>query len=84
MGKTTVTLAVNDGIVNSDPATINVTVEDTTAPDIVALWEQVDVEENEGEFTIKFSAMDVCDSKPTVRGVVETPSLAVLETELAA
>lgn len=82
IGTTTVTLTVNDGTVDSTPDTVGITVKDTTAPEITAAWEPVDVEENEGEFKITYGAADVCDPGPHVRGVVKTPSLDGLDTEL--
>jgi uncharacterized repeat protein (TIGR01451 family) len=37
LGTTTVTLVVNDGMVDSDPGTVVITVEDTTPPDVICL-----------------------------------------------
>ena len=38
-GPHTITLVVNDGTVDSDPDTVDITVVDTIAPSITALWD---------------------------------------------
>jgi len=42
----------------------------------------LDVEEDEGEFLLEFSANDACDPAPQVTGVVKTPALDGLEIDL--
>ena len=69
LGATTVTLVVNDGTVNSDPATVVITVRDTTPPVISVtvspdtLWppnhKMVDI-------VATVTVDDICDATPTV------------------
>lgn len=67
LGRTTITLVVNDGIVDSAPDIVNITVQDTTPPTVIItdpsdaaeIWyrETIDVE---------YTVSDICDSSPTV------------------
>ena len=90
LGTTTVTLVVNDGTVDSDPVTVDVAVQDTTAPEITAAWVLVsgdddddDSEDDEDHrFRLEFSATDACDPSPQVTGVLQTPSLDGLQVKL--
>ena len=69
LGNTTITLVVNDGTVDSDPDTVNITVVDTTPPDITVtvtpdtLWppnhKMVDI-------VATVTVSDICDAAPTV------------------
>ena len=69
LGTTTITLVVNDGTVDSDPDTVNITVVDTTPPDITVtvtpdtLWppnhKMVDI-------VATVTVSDICDAAPTV------------------
>lgn len=69
LGTTTVTLIVNDGCVDSDSDKVDITVEDTTPPEISIsispdkLWppnhKMVDI-------TATVEVSDICDSSPTV------------------
>ena len=82
LGNTTVTLVVNDGLVDSAPDTVDISVQDTTPPTLSAEWVSLDGEEDEGKFVLEFGASDACDPTPQVIGVVETPNLDGLEIEL--
>ncbi len=82
LGTTTVTLVVNDGLVDSAPDTVDISVQDTTPPTLSAQWVPLQVEEDEGKFILQFGATDVCDPAPQVTGIVETPNLDGLDIEL--
>lgn len=66
LGTTTVTLVVNDGMINSVPDTVDITVEDTTPPLIgdplsADLWPP-----NHRMVTIDIPVIDLVDAVPTV------------------
>ena len=84
LGKTTVTLVVNDGTVDSGPDTVDIIVEDTTAPDVTVELVPVPgkVEDDEGLFTALFDCNDACDDNPVLTGVISTPSLDGLIVKL--
>ncbi|MFC2019227.1 hypothetical protein ACFLU4_04635 [Chloroflexota bacterium] len=73
LGTTTVTLVVNDGTVDSAPDTIDITVQDTTAPD-VAITSPADGAEigaGAAPIDIQYTVGDAYDPNPTV---VVTPA----------
>ncbi len=78
LGTTTVTLVVNDGTVDSDPDTVDITVEDTTPPVItttgtpIVLWPP-----NHKYHTVKISDFvtsveDICDANVDIDDVIIT------------
>ena len=85
LGQTTATLIVNDGQLNSAPATTLVTVQDTTAPNVQGAWVSDEHEKdkdgaaslmkdgNKRTYTLQFSASDVCDPNPTVKATLLLP-----------
>ncbi len=71
LGTYIVTLVVNDGTVDSDPVTVSITVEDTTAPDIngasadpSVLWAP---NHKMRAVTVSVDVSDACDANPTCR-----------------
>jgi hypothetical protein len=63
-GPHTITLVVNDGLVDSDPDTVDITVEDTTPPDLFIL-ESITVEQETLDGTVvplPATATDICDA----------------------
>ncbi len=65
-GTTTVTLVVNDGTLDSESDTVDVTIEDTTDPTPSAALVPIDAEDDEGLFRVEFSCSDTCDENPEV------------------
>ena len=68
LGTTTITLVVNDGIVNSVPDTVVVTVQDTTPP-VITCPTDVTVEQENAAGTVvplTATATDICDANPTI------------------
>jgi PKD repeat protein len=68
LGTTTITLVVNDGKVNSDPDTVNITVQDTTDPVIHSIWASPTVLSPVNcemvPVTVSVDASDICDPAP--------------------
>lgn len=70
LGTSTITLVVDDGQADSED-TVDITVEDTTPPGLVASLTALgegdeDGDDDEGLFRINFSTSDDCDPAPTV------------------
>ena len=68
LGTTTITLAVNDGTVDSAPDTVVVTVQDTTPP-VITCPADVTVEQATAAGTVvplTATATDICDASPTI------------------
>jgi hypothetical protein len=68
LGTTTITLVVNDGIVDSAPDTVTVTVQDTTPP-VITCPADVTVEQESAAGTVvplTATATDICDADPTI------------------
>ncbi len=64
LGTTTITLVVNDGTVDSDPDTVNITVHDTTPP-VITCPADVTVEQESAAGTVvplTATATDICDA----------------------
>jgi len=64
LGTTTVTLVVNDGILNSTPDTIDITVQDTTPPTLICPPD-ITVEQETPDGTVvplEAKAKDICDA----------------------
>ena len=68
LGTTTITLVVNDGKVDSDPDTVDITVVDTTPPTIHSVSASPDVlwppNHKMVEVTVTVVATDICDAAP--------------------
>lgn len=75
IGTTEIHLIVNDGIIDSNPDTVLVTVVDTTPPTITASLDTLDVHGNKVNYIIHFTANDLCDPNPTITGVIELPEM---------
>ncbi len=75
LGVSNIYLIVNDGIVNSVPDTVRITIVDTTPPIITASLDTVEVHGHKVDYLIKFSAEDLCDISPIITGKIELPEL---------
>ena len=79
IGTTTVTLEVDDGTA-MDSDTTDVTVQDTTVPDVAAALVPIgdgdEDDDDEGRFRVEFSATDACDASPAVSAVLEVSGIA--------
>ena len=68
LGTTTVTLVVNDGLVDSEPDTVNITVQDTTDPVIHSITANPSVLTPVNckmvAVTVEVDASDICDPAP--------------------
>jgi hypothetical protein len=68
LGTTTITLVVNDGTLDSDPDTVDITVEDTTPPTINSISADPDVlwppNHKMVEVTVSVEFEDICDPEP--------------------
>lgn len=73
LGTTTVTLVVNDGELDSDPDTVDITVQDTTPPEVTADLIPTKIKEDKGTCTLVYNVIDICDPNPTVTVVIELP-----------
>ncbi len=68
------TLVVNDGTVDSDPDTVMIKVQDTTAPVVTAELVPVKVKKKKDYFRIMFSATDNCDADPDIVALLKVDS----------
>ncbi len=75
LGTSNIYLIVNDGLVDSEPDTVLITIVDTTPPKITASLDTIEAHGHEVEYLIKFNAEDLCDPSPTISGVIELPEL---------
>lgn len=68
LGTTTVTLVVNDGTEDSEPDTVDITVEDTTPPELTCPPDiTVEQESLDGtEVSLTAIATDICDAEPVI------------------
>lgn len=78
LGTTTITLVVNDGTLDSDPDTVEITVEDTTPPEIILCEEPIVFwSPNHKYCTIEIadcvsSVTDICDAGVDINSIVIT------------
>lgn len=75
LGTFDIYLIVNDGLVDSEPDTVTISIVDTSPPLITASLDTIEVHEHKVKYQIKFSAEDLCDPSPTISGVIELPEL---------
>ena len=75
LGQILATLVVNDGQLDSQPASLMVTVQDATPPQVTAAWTQDehDGKKSKGRYRMVVSATDACDPQVAVRGVLQLP-----------
>jgi hypothetical protein len=67
LGDYVVELVVNDGTDDSDPDTVTITVQDTTAPTPTASLVPVGGDDDDGQlFRVEYSCDDNCDASPTI------------------
>ena len=71
----------DDGNGGTGTDEVKVIVEDTLPPVITAQWVSLK-DEKDRKFRVEFSATDICDPAPEVRGIIETPPLEGLEVKL--
>lgn len=82
LGMETIVLTVDDGRGGSDFDAVKITVEDTTAPVVLASLtrrgddDDDDGDDDEGRFEIGFSASDICDPAVVVTAVLVVPGIA--------
>jgi len=81
LGTTTVTLVVNDGELDSDPDTVDITVEDTTPPEVTANLIPTKNKDSKGSCTLVYNVIDICDPNPTVTVVIELPFVEGVDYE---
>ena len=84
LGTTVVTWTATDANGNSATATQNVTIVDSTTPEVTAELVPVPgkVDDNQGEFIAQFSCADIDDVTPLLRGVIIIPSVIGLDLKL--
>lgn len=81
IGVHAISLVVNDGMLDSDPDTVNVSIVDSTPPTLSASLVLIGNgddgdDDDEGLFRIEFTASDVCDAAPVLTAVLNVQGLA--------